>query len=523
MHIIIVTILLFISSTAAYAQLISHQNWQNATVASDAILVSCASLLLPFELGRTLIENTPTTTRGEMDISLRSGHPIKVSLQPQSGTADTISSITGCTTNGARIQLATVDVGDSITIAHTPGAIEFVGGTSVVLDNPLKILTLQRKSGIWVADGGLGAASGGTGVLENLTTACAIGEVGTSDGAGQVNCGPSIVQQSECSTVIGVGALCIDINDGHVYRGNGTGAHRMSSVFNDDDCAPYVAIGALCIDTNDGLVYRGDGDEAIVIGATAATQTLQDAFSLGKVISGANSQANAFVVGNGTDGFRFYNNIMECFQGASDCDIVLDIPTGKSLRIKYNGTEGIVFDSNGIGTFNNNMLVHKSYWFSAGSLSVDGVHCTDPVERTINGGPRLWTLKCADNVAATFYGSVTPPDSYNGGPLFFTLVAENENAPPSGNLVLNFSAMCRSDSDPIDAVWGAVGAVTMAMNTQFDVEQQWTAIVTPNGTCAAGDTVFWRAVVNDTLTTTQAANTYILGVRMKYPTNKWSD
>src|SRR5688500_3056201 len=146
MIIIVVAILLSMLSQITYAQTpLSHQNWQNATVASDAISVSCSSLLLPFELGRLLIESTPTVSRGEMDSSLRSSHPIKISLQPESGTSDTISSITGCTTNGARIQLSTVDVGDTITIAHTPGAIEFFGGGNVTLSSPLQILTLQRK------------------------------------------------------------------------------------------------------------------------------------------------------------------------------------------------------------------------------------------------------------------------------------------------------------------------------------------------------------------------------------------
>src|SRR5688500_5308381 len=178
MIIIVVAILLSMLSQITYAQTpLSHQNWQNATVASDAISVSCASLLLPAELGRLLIESTPTVSRGEMDSSLRAGHPIKVSLQPQSGTSDSISSITGCTTNGSRIQLATVDTGDTITVVHTPGAIEFAGGGNVVLDSPLKILTLQRKSGIWVADGGLSGGIFGSSVLEDLTTSCAVGEM----------------------------------------------------------------------------------------------------------------------------------------------------------------------------------------------------------------------------------------------------------------------------------------------------------------------------------------------------------
>lgn len=535
MIIIVVAILLSLLPRITHAQLISHQNWQSATVASDAIAVSCASLLLPFELGRLLTESTPTVSRGEMDSALRAAHPIKVSLQPESGTSDNISSITGCTTNGARIQLATVDTGDTITVVHTPGAIEFAGGANVVLDSPLKILTLQRKSGIWVADGGLGGgSSGGGGILlqEECSTAGAIGQICVDTDTGHVYRGTGTGTQplsvlyydDDCSTFTSIAHLCLDTDDGHVYRGDGTASHRMSAIHYDNDCSPYADIGELCIDTDDGLVYYGDDVEASVIGSGAAgTQSLQSAFSFGKVISGANSQANAMVVGNGTDGFRFYNNIIECFQGASTCDITFDIPTGRSLRIKYAGTEGIVINSSGITTLNNALIEYKTYWFGAGAISVDGTNCTDPVERVINGGPKTWVLKCGDNVGSIFYGSVTMRDGYNGGSVWIALVAENENAPPSGVLDFDISAMCRSDSDTIDATWGAAAAVAMTMNTQYDVEHQWSAEIIPNGPCAAGDTLFWRAVMDATATTTQVANTYILGMKMKYPTNKWSD
>lgn len=177
MRLLYVIILLIASLQLAYGQPISHQNWQPATVVGDAINVNCAALKLPFELGRLLIEDQPTVTRGEMDQSLRSSHPIKLLLQPESGTTDTISSITGCTTDGARIQLSTTDTGDSITVAHTPGAIEFADGLDVVLDNRLEILTLQRKSGIWVVDSGFG--TGGGGGSGDLTNACSLGEAVT--------------------------------------------------------------------------------------------------------------------------------------------------------------------------------------------------------------------------------------------------------------------------------------------------------------------------------------------------------
>lgn len=512
-----------------FAQPLSHQNWQSATIVSDTLTISCADLRLPFERGSLLSEQNPTTSRGDMDFTLRSGHPVKVIVSPETSTSDTISSISGCTVNGARVQLATAASGQTITVAHTPGAIEFSGSTNVVLSNPLQVLTLQRKAGIWVADGGLGGGGGGSAaVLEDLTTSCTLGEVGISDGAGQVNCGPSLVEQSDCSTVTGLGQLCFSTFDGHVYRGDGVLSHRISAIHQAADCASFSNIGELCIDTDDGLVYRGDDEEASVIGGGAAgTQSLQDAFTFGKVISGANSQANAMVIGNGTDGFRIYNNIIECFQGASTCDIDLNIPSGNSLRIKYNGTEGIVINSSGQVTLNNALVEYKSYSFGAGTISTDGTNCLDPVEKVINGGPKQWVINCGDNAGSIIYGSVTMRDAYSGGPIFFLLEAENENAAPSGVLDFDFSAMCRGDGDkiydPSTAPWGAAMPVAITFTAQYNAEMFWTGAVTPHGTCQAGDKIFWRAVMDATGTTTQAANTYILGVKMEYPTNKWSD
>lgn len=524
---ILIAALLLLFSANAFSQPISHQNWQNATVSADAIVVNCAPLLLPFELGRLLVESSPTTDRGEMDQSLRSSHAIKVSLQPETGTSDQITSITGCTTNGARVQLSTTDTGDTITVVHTPGAIEFSGGTNVVLDSPLKILTLQRKGGVWVADGGLGGAGSG-GNIEDLTTTCASGQVGISDGAGSVNCGWEIVEASDCSLYVNSNEMCLDIDDGYLYVGDGTVAQRSNPVATAGECTLYADIGQLCIDTDTGQLYRGDGVESVLVGGGAAgSQTLDDAFDLGKVINGANSEANALVVGDGTDGFKFFvgtgGPTIKCFQDTNTCDIVFDIPSGNSFRIKYGGTEGIVIDSSGEVTLSNNLIEYKSFWFGAGALSTDATNCANPDERQINGGPKVWTINCADNGSSIIYGNAAMPDSYNGGTVTFELQAVNENAGASGNLSISFSAMCRTDGDTINAVWGTPVAMTIAFNGQYIIEHSNIITVTPQGTCAAGEDIFWRAVLNEASTTTQMTNTYILGVKMEYPTNRWSD
>ncbi len=155
-------LLTLLISNPSYSQPISHQNWQTATIINDSITVSCADLRLPFEKGSLLSEPTPTTARGDMDYALRSPHPVKVLLNAETGTTDTLSSIGGCTINGARIQISPAVSGVAITVLHTSGQIEFPDGQNVVLNSIRQILTLQRKSGIWVLDSGFGSGSGGS-------------------------------------------------------------------------------------------------------------------------------------------------------------------------------------------------------------------------------------------------------------------------------------------------------------------------------------------------------------------------
>lgn len=206
-----------LSSTYSFAQPISHQNWQSATIINDGVIVNCAGLKLPFELRRLLSEDQPFVIRGEMDQSLRSSHPIKLLLQPESGTTDSLSSITGCTTDGARIQLSTSDSGDSITVMHTPGSIEFSDSLDVVLDTPLEILTLQRKGGIWVADSGFGGG-GGTPALTNacsLAEAVVIGCTASDVGYRFYNDGGSMVQ--ECYAGSGTCDYTVSVPSGNDF------------------------------------------------------------------------------------------------------------------------------------------------------------------------------------------------------------------------------------------------------------------------------------------------------------------
>lgn len=150
--------------------------------------------------------------------------------------------------------------------------------------------------------------------------------------------------------------------------------------------------------------------------------------------------------------------------------------------------------------------------WNAWELNADGIQCRDPFTQTIVG-PLESVIKCADNSASIFYGS-SYLERYGGGTIVFTLEAVNSNATPSGALDFDFSAQCRNDSDAMNTTWGTAQNAAITFTTQNDLEQAATSAVTPNGTCAAGSTLFWRAVMDDTATTTQVADTYITRVSM---------
>jgi hypothetical protein len=144
-------------------------------------------------------------------------------------------------------------------------------------------------------------------------------------------------------------------------------------------------------------------------------------------------------------------------------------------------------------------------------LFVDGTKCKTPVVKQINSGPRMGTIDCDDDAASELGGHVRL-DTYKGGTIVFTLEAISVNAAPSLVLDFDFAAMCRGDSDTVDATWSSPSNAAITFTTQFDIEHGATAAITPNGTCQVGDTLYWRARMDDTATTAVVADVEIVGV-----------
>ena len=165
-------------------------------------------------------------------------------------------------------------------------------------------------------------------------------------------------------------------------------------------------------------------------------------------------------------------------------------------------------------------VVDSIFWPASG-MSADGTQCADPAEVTINSGPIQYTAICADNDASSLYGHVVMPDGFGGsGADAFTVTFELEylqTAADTGALNSDITAMCRSAGDAVNSTWGTEVAIDDAAVTGSNaVDHTTSAAVTPNGTCAAGDTLFWRWQMDAAGTTTAVATLHILGVKMEF-------
>lgn len=160
--------------------------------------------------------------------------------------------------------------------------------------------------------------------------------------------------------------------------------------------------------------------------------------------------------------------------------------------------------------------VRSMYW-GAGSLSSDGTNCAAPAEVTINSGPKLYTVICTDNDASLFYGSTVMPDSWTAADTPTFEVSYIQTAADTAVLNLDVQAQCRGATEVPSSTWGTKVAIDDAAVTGSNaIDMTTSAAVTPAGTCAGGDSLFWSIEVDATGTTTAAATLHFVGVKMEY-------
>jgi len=161
------------------------------------------------------------------------------------------------------------------------------------------------------------------------------------------------------------------------------------------------------------------------------------------------------------------------------------------------------------------LSVRQMYW-GASSMSADGTQCANPAEATLNSGPKTYTVICTDNDASTIYGHTVMPDGWDGGTVTFEL-EYLQSAADTNVLNSDVAAMCRGAGETINNTWGTEIAIDdAAVSGSNIVDHTTSAAVTANGTCAAGDTLFWRIQLDATGTTTAVATLHLMGVKATY-------
>lgn len=175
-------------------------------------------------------------------------------------------------------------------------------------------------------------------------------------------------------------------------------------------------------------------------------------------------------------------------------------------------------DANAVASGDIATIVQSMFW-GAGAMSTDGTQCATPAEVTINSGPKLYSVICADNDASTMWGSTVMPDGWDGGTVTFEL-AYVQTAADTSAMNADVAAACRGSGETINSTLGTEQALDdAAVSGSNIVDHVTSAAVTADGTCAAGDTLYWRVQLDATGTTTAVATLNFLGVKMEYTSN----
>ncbi len=326
--------------------------------------------------------------------------------------------------------------------------------------------------------------------------------------------------------IVLAGLLIVQADAQVFHNGGGSSAGGGSITVQEEDGSPSDTAVTVLKFPNGSLTDNGTGDVSVAINEA---DTLDTVFDRGKTIDGANSVANAVRIGDGTTPICLYTDatIGPQVRPCTDAATRTVIPTNFTWSL-FDEETGLAtglmetVDPDAASTLlmwqypNAAYRPKKSIWFGAGSLSTDGTQAAAPAEVTINSGPKIWTIITTDNDAATIYGSVKMPDNWDAGTVTFDHVYLQTAADTSA-LNGDIAAQCRGNGEAPSSTWGTEVAIDDAGVTGSNQNDMTTsAAVTPAGTCAAGDMLYFRYQLDATGTTTAVATLHHIGFRMEY-------
>lgn len=273
----------------------------------------------------------------------------------------------------------------------------------------------------------------------------------------------------------------------------------------------------------DGSVWRavvGGGG-----GIGAESDTLQTVFSRGKIITGADSEANAAQFGSASKGLKLFDDPTKglMIKPSTLGDSAWRCWTNFNCIIRDEEADATVLmidpdaaNVHDMYVFGTNYRPYKSIWFGAGSLDGDGTNCPALATTvTINSGPKIPTFICADSSSSILYGAVKMPGDWDGGAIYISHVVI-QTAADTNAVNGDVSAQCRGAGVAVNSTWGTSQAIDFSVTGSNKNDYSQSAAVTPNGTCAVGDMLYFRYVLDATGTTTATATLHHVGFRLAY-------
>jgi hypothetical protein len=320
------------------------------------------------------------------------------------------------------------------------------------------------------------------------------------------------------------------------------GTLTAATIYSDRDCTNVKANPSLTDTRGELLFYARDGQyTAIPVKDGLDFEDIADIPIYGPM-------------GDGTIPIGFYHQDGDdvCATGTGAIDqigstavtLVIDKPIvcgftktqPSTLGLRFDGRGSITLSSGKTLTLNGRVINHtgrpallgsgtyvlsdasgvRRYWFSASTLTADGTQCANPARATLNSGPAIHTIICTDNDASSIYGMRRMPDNWDGGPVMFT-AAYVQTAADTAAMHSDITAQCRGVGEVVSSTWGTEVAIDDANVTgSSGVDQTTSAAVTPAGTCAAGDMLWFRWQLDAAGTTTAVATLHFLGFDLTY-------
>ena len=262
------------------------------------------------------------------------------------------------------------------------------------------------------------------------------------------------------------------------------------------------------------------------VGSTEV-DTLDTVFDRGKEIDGANSKANAFKVGDGTDWCLIYvgagGPTIECEVAGSPIDQVINIATSRNFKIVCDGVDCLTISDVGVVTLGEDLEERKVKNVPLSMCqATDATHNTDIA---IGDQTYRWTVTMTDADTSTIECEVPADPAWDEAELWIRLRGGHSGA-RDGVVAADISMVCIGDSETL-------ASVTYNGETTLDISNTGYAdddnVITPITAltvagCAEGDTVWIRYQIDATGTTeTNVANLHLRWMDVYFSYNTWSN